>query len=173
VAALVVLVPLCLFCSAATVADLRLGRIPNLLNLAGFTAGVSLCCARWGAAGLVSSLAGSALGLAILLVPFLLRMVGGGDVKFLAASGAFIGWRLLWPSFVAGAALGGLLALALFALREKSLKGAYRTVALLASGAWTRPGGHVREQRLKLPYAVPLSIGLLLVSLFHFLVRGA
>jgi prepilin peptidase CpaA len=150
-----------------------MGRIPNLLNLAGLATGLSLSCALSGVSGLVSGVGGAAFGLAILLVPFLLKMVGGGDVKFLAASGAFVGWRLLWPSFVAGAAIGGVAALAVMALRRRSLEPAWHVAALLMAGAWARPETPVGEQHLKLPYAVPLSLGLILVSGYHVLSSGA
>lgn len=170
---LATLLPLCLFLALAVVADLRLRRIPNLVNLAGFVAGICFACARSGASGLTWSLLGSLLGLSILLVPFLAHMVGGGDVKFLAAAGAIVGLRCLWWSFVLGAFLGGLLALAAMLYRHRSFAGTYRALVLLVSGAWRIGDDVPPSQVVRIPYAVPLSIGLLVTTGFLTLARGA
>ncbi|HEY5493327.1 MAG TPA: prepilin peptidase [Candidatus Anoxymicrobiaceae bacterium] len=171
--ALATLLPLCLFLVLAVVADLKLRRIPNVVNLAGFAGGICFACARSGAAGLTASLLGSLLGLSILLVPFLLHMVGGGDVKFLAAAGAIVGYQSLWWSFVLGAFLGGLFALAALLKRHRSLSGAHRALVLLVSGAWRIPADAPPSQVVRIPYAVPLSIGLLIATGFLTLARGA
>lgn len=170
---LATLLPLCLFLALAVVADLRLRRIPNLVNLAGFAAGICFACARSGASGLTWSLLGSLLGLSILLVPFLAHMVGGGDVKFLAAAGAIVGLRCLWWSFVLGAFLGGLFALAAMLHRHRSFAGTYRALVLLVSGAWRIGDDVPPSQVVRIPYAVPLSIGLLVTTGFLTLARGA
>lgn len=160
---LITLIPLAVFCALAVAADLRLGRIPNWLNAAGFVCGLAMSTATGGTKGLLCAFAGAALGLAILLFPFLLHMVGAGDVKFLAAAGAFTGWRLLWPSFLLGALLGGVISLAVLAFSGRSLQAFKQKLVLLLHGVWrAEPLGG--PQAVLLPYAVPLSIGLLLVT---------
>ena len=72
-----------------------------------------------GATGL---LAGLIVGLGLLLVPYLLGFVGAGDVKLLAAVGAFIGPRDTAVVMVLGAAFGGILAVFLL-LRRRELVG--------------------------------------------------
>ncbi|MBU4173302.1 MAG: prepilin peptidase [Actinobacteria bacterium] len=163
------LVILVAFCLAAMYVDVRRGRIPNLLNATGFMAGVLLACITDGTKGLAGSLSGSLLGLSILLPPFLLHMVGGGDVKFLAASGAIVGWHVLWVSFLAGATLGGLTGIALLVARDRSIERLLARFVLLKAGLQRKQSIVPRSiagtcAHTRMPYAVPLSAGLIAVS---------
>ena len=166
------LLPLSAFTALAITADLKLRRIPNVVNIAGFACGMCFSIARGGAGGVAAGLLGSLMGLSILLIPFLLHMVGGGDVKFLAAAGAIVGWQAVWWSFVLGALLGGLLAVAALAASGRSLARLHRTIVLLISGAWPTTDNARSEQAVRIPYAVPLSAGLLAATAFLTLARG-
>ena len=164
--AVVSLCALVLFCAAAVYTDIRFGRIPNFLNGIGLASGLALSVLRGGTGRLAGSLAGSLLGLSILLVPFLLHMVGGGDVKFLTAAGALVGWRVLWFSFLAGAALGGVIGILLMLAHERSPARLRQRLVLLKAGIWRTPdslkwpaGSEYRE--IRMPYALPLSLGLI------------
>jgi prepilin peptidase CpaA len=71
-----------------------------------------------GFASLKLGLQGMAMGLGLGLIPFALHMLGGGDVKFLAAIGSLSGPALAWSSFfLAAAAEGAVAALLLLAPR--------------------------------------------------------
>jgi prepilin peptidase CpaA len=77
--------------------DLRTRRIPQALTLGGAAAGLAfhLLSGGWTAGG--TSLAGWGLGLAVFLVPFALGGLGAGDVKLMAALGAWLGpGTVLW-----------------------------------------------------------------------------
>jgi prepilin peptidase CpaA len=77
--------------------DLRTRRIPQALTLGGAAAGLAfhLLSGGWTAGG--TSLAGWGLGLAVFLVPFALGGLGAGDVKLMAALGAWLGTgTVLW-----------------------------------------------------------------------------
>ena len=100
--------------------DLRERRIPNFLVLPAAGIGLGLgACRGW--AGLAASAAGLAVGFALLFVPYLLGVMGAGDVKFLAAIGSFVGvagvvrvlllWALCYP-----------LLAAVFVIRERKVK---------------------------------------------------
>ena len=161
-------------CLAASFTDIKTGTIPNALNGTALALGLILSGALGGTAVLVQSLAGALLGLAILIVPFLLHMVGAGDVKFLAAAGAIVGWRILLPSFLVGAALGAAAGIMLMAASGRSLSGVRRTLVLIHSGAWLRrsprgPGIAAGSADVMLPYAVPLSAGLVTVTTLRIL----
>ena len=100
VASLAVLV---ILLAAVSLEDLRSQRIPNQLNAAVLAAGLGLSWlmpAPGPAAALIGVLAGGVF-LAIVAVLFRrLRGVDGlgfGDVKFLAAAGAWVGWQGLPP----------------------------------------------------------------------------
>lgn len=78
------------FVVAVAIYDVRERRIPNFLVFPAVAAGLVLNGVR-GWSGIGFSLAGILAGLGLLLVPYLFRVMGAGDVKFLGAIGAFVG----------------------------------------------------------------------------------
>jgi prepilin peptidase CpaA len=70
--------------------DLRERRIPNLIVFPAAILGLMLNASR-GWQGLWFGCKGLAFGFALLFIPHLFRVMGAGDVKFLAAIGAFVG----------------------------------------------------------------------------------
>jgi len=157
------------FCLPAIYFDLKFGKIPNLFNALGLASGLLISGVLSGTAGLRGSLCGAALGLAILILPFLLHMVGGGDVKFLSAAGSIVGWHALWPSFLTGAAVGGAIGLVLLIARDRSLRRLRCRLVLWCSGCWrgspsvlNLSGPGLADVRFS--YSMPLSIGLITVT---------
>jgi len=71
--------------------DLLKHRIPNSLNLAGLVLGVGLAFLLDGVGGALAATGGALVGAAALLPFYLLRGMGAGDVKLMAAAGAFLG----------------------------------------------------------------------------------
>jgi prepilin peptidase CpaA len=93
----------------ACVFDVRTRRIPNVLTLSGAVAGLLYHLATSGLGGLQTAAAGWMLGLLLLLPYFALGGMGGGDVKLVAALGAWLGpWETFWLAMYAGIA-GGVL----------------------------------------------------------------
>ena len=117
-----------------------------------------------GTAGGLSTLGGWALGLALFLPMFALGGMGAGDVKLLAAFGAWLGpWNVVETAIAAGVA-GGVLALGLALSRN------YMSQAL--SNMWSllmfwREAGLRPHPTLtldshhgpRLAYAIPISVG--------------
>lgn len=93
--------------------DLRTRRIPNVLTFGGALAGIIFQTALFGWSGLGQSLAGLALGLALLLLPYVLGGMGAGDVKALAALGAWLGPTGIFSVFCYMGFSGGLISLAI------------------------------------------------------------
>jgi prepilin peptidase CpaA len=164
VATLTLLGPLFIFCCGAALADIRLHRVPNVYNAAFAVGGVCFASARGGLSGALMSLLGALAGASLLLLPFFLRMVGGGDVKFIGAAGAIVSLHLIWPAFLLGAAAGGILSLIAVAFKARSLGAVTRMLVLLENGSWRVPENLAAADRIRLPYTVPLSIGLLVVA---------
>lgn len=155
---------LLLFCCAAVVCDIRFKRVPNWLNALAFTCGLALSAVFASLAGITRSLAGASLGLSLLFIPFLLHMVGGGDVKFFAAAGAICGWKTLLVAAFAAAVLGGVLGAAMILIKRRSVKRLKERLWLLCSGSWPTPGSQRVAGEVTVPYTLPLALGLLGVA---------
>lgn len=88
---LVILLPIMLI--AASWIDLKHHRIPNLLSFSVLIAGVLLQFLLYGWEGLIYSFGGLAVGF-LILIPFYIKGgMGAGDVKLMAAIGAFLGFK--------------------------------------------------------------------------------
>jgi prepilin peptidase CpaA len=85
--------------------DLRSFRIPNFLTLPLLLTGLLYHGWLAGGGGVAASALGALIGGSILIVPYLMGGIGGGDVKLLAAMGAWLQSRLLLLAF----GVGGLL----------------------------------------------------------------
>lgn len=97
------------FAAGAAYFDFRHRIVPNRLVFLCLIAGIALA-ASGGRSGLSEYGLGLLLGLAILLPAFILRMVGGGDVKSLAVVGILTGPHLLWVSFLRASMIAGCVA---------------------------------------------------------------
>src|SRR5437868_8522669 len=97
------------FVAACCLVDLRTRRIPNVISGSALLVGVVLNALYYGSTGLLWSLGGAVIVVAVLLAPFALGGLGGGDVKMIAAIGAFLGPRLALEGLVVGMAIGGIL----------------------------------------------------------------
>ena len=100
----------------ACVVDVRTRRIPNVLTFGAALGGVLIQILAGGFQGALTAASGWLVG-TLLFLPFvLLRGMGGGDVKLLAAIGAWLGpadtlWLAAY-SALAGGARGVIVALA-------------------------------------------------------------
>jgi prepilin peptidase CpaA len=145
------------FAALAAASDLRARRIPNELVLGGLVAGLAL-----GERGVALGCAGAIVGLAMLLPLFAARWLGGGDVKLLAACGAWLGPTGVLVGGLYGIALGGVLAIAMAVAggvtREVSRNVGAAVVTL------TAPVAPTRRQALVVPLALPLAIGCAIVA---------
>lgn len=152
---------------AAAVCDLRTRRIPNRLTFGGATAGLlfSLAAPHHGG-GLLWALGGLGLGLALMLPLYLLRALGGGDVKLMAMSGAFLGPEGTWQAVLFVFVVGGVLAMA-YALWHRVvgrlLRNTLKTVQILSMtvAAGMRPDARASSSQSvgSLPYGVSIALG--------------
>lgn len=90
--------------------DVMYRRIPN--HLLWPAACLALLLAAWPSGiGLTSALAGGLVGASALLPLYLLRLVGGGDLKLMATAGLLLGMPRVAALCLSVAMAGGLLAL--------------------------------------------------------------
>jgi prepilin peptidase CpaA len=150
---------------AACVTDLRSRRIPNVLTFGAAGAGLIYGFAVGGWMGLAAAALGWVIGAAAFSVPFALGGLGAGDVKLLAAMGAWLGPAgAFWLALYTGVA-GGVMALAV-ALGTGYLRRALSNVWLLLAH-WRVAGlRSLPEISLegstgpRLAYALPIFAGL-------------
>jgi len=148
----------------ACVCDLRTRRIPNVLTFGGAAVALGYALASRGFGGLLTSLEGWGVGLALFLPMFLLGGMGAGDVKLLACLGAWVGpleafWVAIY-AMVAGGVMGVIVALASGYARQ-----AVANVWMLLSywrvmGVRPLPELTLATARgPRLPYAIPIAAG--------------
>ncbi len=99
------------FVLAAAISDLKRRRIPNWLNLSGVVLAFGLNILFFQMHGALTAAEGLLFATAVYLPMYMLRGMGAGDVKLMAAVGALVGpsnWLaiLLATAFVGGAAGG-------------------------------------------------------------------
>lgn len=153
------------FMAVCLYTDIQTRRIPNLLTVGYACGGIlyhSLVSGFPG--GSLYSLKGLGLGCLLLLVPFVLKGMGGGDVKCLGALGAWMGPERIFSIFLYGALAGGLLALFLL-LRKARGQGKRDLLIHLKTGflfdrLWEKAAGNDG-----FPYTVPLAVGLIAFAL--------
>jgi prepilin peptidase CpaA len=152
--------------ATAAVIDWRTYRIPNWLTVGGMALGLLGNTAADGLmSGLLPALAGLALGVAVLLPLYALRLMGAGDVKLMAAAGAFIGAPEILYAVLFTFIAGGAVALA-FAAYRKALRrmagNVLDTVRFMAFAAVIGLKPEPAAQRPsvgKLPYGCSIAAG--------------
>ncbi|HLK12648.1 MAG TPA: A24 family peptidase [Candidatus Binatia bacterium] len=157
--------------------DVRARRIPNHVSGAAALAGLVLNALYFGAPGLRDSAAGLVVVVALLLPPFALGGVGGGDVKMMGAVGALLGPARAVAALGAGMALGGVVMAAHLAgcgrLREKLRRlGCMSADALLHRSLVPLGVAASAADAVALPYSVPLGLGTLAVLLLVHMEGG-
>jgi prepilin peptidase CpaA len=156
------------FVALCMAVDARTRRVPNLISVSMMLAGVALNTLYFGAAGLMASLGGLTLIGALLLAPFALGGVGGGDVKMMAAVGALLGPHHAVLALLAGMALGGV-AMVLHLLRRGRLREKLGAAASMTAAALAQRSSvplrlsTADADAIALPYSVPLGLGTVLV----------
>jgi prepilin peptidase CpaA len=103
----------------AAIYDLRFRRIPNWLNVSGVIVGVGVNTLLFARHGFIAAVLGITFSMAVYVPLYLMRGMGAGDVKLMAAVGAIAGPWNWFGIFVATALLGGVVSLVFVALRKR------------------------------------------------------
>ena len=149
--------------------DVKERRIPNVLTVSAL--GVALIIAvPGGLPGLGASLMGAGLCLLLAYPLYLVRGLGGGDVKLLVAFGAFLGPQRIFPALLVMAFVGGALGL-IAMIRARAVCRTFVNLYLMlgtvlkkifARGKSAEPGFWVTLDTpgaVTVPYGVAISAG--------------
>ena len=154
----------------AAVYDWRYRRIPNWLNLSGLILGLGLNLLYFQIHGAAQASEGLLLAMAVYFPLYLLRGMGAGDVKLMAAIGSIVGPGHWFEIFLATALAGGSIGL-LAALRKGRLRRTFwnvwyllRELRGLRLPYKSNPELDIRnKQALRLPHGVLIAVGCLVV----------
>jgi prepilin peptidase CpaA len=151
--------------TAGAISDVRAARIPNWLTYGSVLAGLAIR-AIWGWPAFKGGLIGLLAGGGIFFLFFLLGGMGAGDVKLMAAVGAWAGGSRTLTVLVGAAIAGGVLAIG-YMIFYRRVGTTLRNVAELVrhhatSGIRPHPQLNVREgDALRIPYGLAVAIGTL------------
>jgi prepilin peptidase CpaA len=152
----------------AAVTDCRSYKIPNWLTFGGLTFGLiySIVVPFSVKLGFLWALGGAATGFFIMLPLYALGMLGAGDVKLMAMTGAFLGVDSTVAAVVFSLIVGGVAALGFSLFKGalgKMLGNVKKAAQMMVMSA---AGGFKPEMRIapaqsvgKLPYAVCIGVG--------------
>lgn len=159
---------LVLLVMVAAVYDIRFRRIPNWLVLSGliFGLGLNTVLSQW--QGARASLLGIILAFLVYFPLYLLRGMGAGDVKLMAAVGALVGPSNWFGIFVLSGLLGGVFAVLILLSRGKLMNSLWN-IGFLFQRLFSFRAPYAREEldlaspkSIKLPHGVAIAAGSLL-----------
>ena len=151
---------------AAAVIDGWILKVPNWLTfplvLAGWAAG-AYC---GGAGGLGLSIAGTLVGLGLLLPAYAIGGMGAGDVKLMAGIGAWIGAMATFYAFCVSSVVGGVIAVAMVLFRRRwhhhflqFFKIVDEILVLRDPEMLADIAAQRKSTMLLLPYGIPIALG--------------
>lgn len=156
-----------LILAIAVATDLKSRIIPNKLTLPGLVLGLAYHTLIQGWDGFVFSISGLGLGFGLMIVPFMINAMGGGDVKLMACLGAWLGAKLILAAFIATSIVGGIYALVVLAVHRggiRAFNSSLLNCLLLAPGGKVEYSGPSETMRLpKLCYGLAIALGTILV----------
>lgn len=144
--------------------DWKTRSLPNRYTLGGSVVILVWQFAWGGLPYLLNSLAGGLIAGALLLIPFLLRAAGAGDVKFLFASGLLVGYPTVFPMLFLISGFGLLLGIVM------QLSGRFDAARLkhiarcLFDWRYDRKQGRLKlpdreDEKVRIPFGVAISLG--------------
>ncbi|MGB9840719.1 A24 family peptidase [Thermovenabulum sp.] len=153
--------------------DITKNKIYNFVVFPAMVLGISINGFFDGFSGIIQSVEGMLLGMAFLIIPYVLRGIGAGDVKFLGAIGAIMGPGFTLNAFLFSAIAGGIISLAIM-LSDKNLRYKLKAVFLtfLSMLGLIPKGLNLLEnldspvKKGRFPYGVAITFGTLLAFLF-------
>jgi prepilin peptidase CpaA len=150
-------------------------KVPNWITFPMILSGWVYSGLWFGWDGLGWSLAGTAVGLGLLLPAYAIGGMGAGDVKLLAGVGAWLWGSVTFYAFCVSAIVGGIIALGMIAARRKWLHHFRQFLAIANEIVVVRDPSELaaiaaerKSRMMLLPYGIPIAIG----SIAYFVWTG-
>ena len=145
-------------------------RVPNWLNALLLGSGFAMQSLHPQGGGWTMALGGALVGFGVLIVPWMVHGMGAGDVKLMAAIGAWFGPEMTLWAFVVGAMLGAVIAVIMIVSsgRVRQARTNMTTIMVKMShpAHWFTDFGGAKtfgDSSQLLPYGIPLTIGSIFV----------
>lgn len=150
----------------AAVIDGKLLKVPNWLTFPMILSGWAYSAYAFGWDGIGWSLAGTGVGLAVLLPAYAIGGMGAGDVKLMAGIGAWCWSTITLFAFCASAVVGGALAVAMVLIQGKWSHHRNQFFGILNEISTIRDPNKLaaiaadrKSTMMLLPYGIPMAIG--------------
>ncbi|MGH8241743.1 MAG: A24 family peptidase [Steroidobacteraceae bacterium] len=142
--------------------DLAQHSISNVLAFGAMAIAIGIHSLAYGSDGALHALGGVAVGLLCFMPLYLAKGMSAGDVKLMAAAGAFIGPSQALNAVLLSLAIGAVLAIGILVLRVVEH---CATKATANASAAVRPDLRARLSRVgkeRFPYATAIALGVVL-----------
>lgn len=144
--------------------DIRSARIPNLLTYSAMSSALVLRFAFLGGRGLLDGCLGLLIGGGTFFLLFVIHAMGGGDVKLMAAVGAWVGLRDVGHALLASALCGGVMAIGYMIVLRRFRSTLTNVASLIrfhaVMGAETHPEVNLSNpSAVRMPYGVAIALG--------------
>lgn len=153
----------------AVVSDIRYQKIPNWLTFPAMLAAVVINSSSMGLQGLLFSFGGILVGIAAMIIPYLMGGMGAGDAKLMGAVGGMLGPKGVFIAFLLTALIGGIYALGILAyyggVRETLLRYWRMLKMFFLTGKVNYVPPASRDAKPRLRYGVAIALGTM-ISIF-------
>jgi len=160
----------------ACVTDVRTKKIPNLLTFPAIAIAVSYHVATTGLQGFFFSAGGMMLGIAMLIIPYLMGGMGAGDVKLMGAVGAALGPGGVLMAAILTGIVGGIYAIIVL-IQDNTVKAIIRRWGIVLTTVLTKTQ-HIpvpesdSKKKQSLHYGIAIACGTVLYIVMG-IVRGS
>ncbi len=151
-------------CAVAVVTDVTRRRIPNWLTISLVFVSLAFHASR-SASEFGGALIACTTVFAIGFLAFSCGLLGGGDVKMLAAGAAAVGYADALDLILYTAAAGGILGLAFAAIQGRFAATVRGTRAMIATSSYRVSAVAVPARGATMPYAIAIASGAGLLAL--------
>jgi prepilin peptidase CpaA len=155
--------------AVSIVTDVKYKKIFNGVTLPGIMLGLLFGLLAGFPDAFFNRLIGLTLGFAVFFILFLSGYMGGGDVKLVAAIGALTGYPFIVDAIFFGILAGGLYAVVFMLVKKRFLENMTSIFRFILSiiNPWRQTHSLKREDSLKIPYGVCISVGTLIAFFIH------
>lgn len=150
--------------------DLKENKIRNKYLLPALVLGLVIAFIDNRFNGLIDSLKGVAIPFAILFIPYLLKLIGAGDVKLYCVIGAIMGYKFLVNNLFYTILTAGVFAVILLVFSKKTIQTIRKIILYIITTITFKSFEEYKpmENMKKIPLAVPIFIGTIIQLIIKY-----